>query len=188
MNINPEPLTEADEQNAEALAVLEWLGADAIMQIPTREQSEHVEGISAAAIAYATETQNYEMVVNAWRVYVLARRRTTELCLQEWEGNTDVTLTDIGFTKMQWHRRMQEWKLEMDKVNQYFDDCVAKGWNPSIAGLLKTNYSKPVGGDEITLHRQRLIDIVNWLIDKADVTMEEMRVLRKVIDVFGVQA
>jgi len=107
----------------------------------TPQETQAVEAISAAAIAYAKEQHDYETMVIATRIYLLARRKTTELILPEiqhgGQGNTRVTLLDYGFTKMQWNRRVKELQVEQEKVNAYFDNCISKGWNPSIAGVLK---------------------------------------------------
>ena len=98
----------------------------------TPEQTKELESISAAARAYYYEQQNYEGMVKATAAYFMSRRKTTELILTG-DGNTYVT---YGFTKMQWHRRMKELQIEMEKATAYFDECIAHGWNPSIAGVL----------------------------------------------------
>ena len=106
----------------------------------TPQQTRELEEVSAAARAYYYEQRNYEAMVEATRLYLLARRKTTELVAGE--RNMDVTLADFGFTRMQWHRRQDELNLEMDKINEYFDECIAKGWNPSIAGVLRWGHDE----------------------------------------------
>ena len=112
-----------------------------LIKSTTPQETKAVEEMSAAARAYAKEQGDYEMMVTATRIYLLARRKTTELILPEiqhgGQGNNRVTLLDYGFTKMQWNRRVKELQVEQEKVNTYFDNCIAKGWNPSIAGVLK---------------------------------------------------
>lgn len=111
----------------------------------TPQETKAIEEISAAARAYAKEQGDYEAMVTATRIYLLARRKTTELIMPEIQhggGNNRVTLLDFGFTKMQWHRRVKELEVEQEKLNTYFDNCIAKGWNPSIAGVLKYSDGK----------------------------------------------
>src|SRR5258706_16358218 len=106
----------------------------------TPQETKNIEEVSAATRAYAREQGDYELMVKATRIYLLARRKTTELILPDIKrggGNERVTLEDWGFTKMQWYRRMKELEIEQEKVNIYFDNCIAKGWNPSIAGIIK---------------------------------------------------
>jgi hypothetical protein len=111
----------------------------------TPQETKQIEEVSAAARAYYYEQGNYEAMVEATRLYLLARRKTTELI--SGERNIDVTLAEYGFTRMQWHRRMNELKIEQDMIDAYFDECIAKGWNPSIAGVLRfgiPDLSEPV--------------------------------------------
>jgi len=111
-----------------------------LVNAKTPQETKAIEEYSAAARAYAKEQNDYEAMVTATRIYLLARRKTTELILPEIKqggSNNRVTLYDFGFTKMQWHRRVMELQIEQEKLNEYFDDCISKGWNPSIAGVLK---------------------------------------------------
>jgi len=108
-------------------------------------QTRAIESMAQAAKAYAKERGDYEGVVNAVRVYILARMKTTELIQphvqqggdrkSENQGNNVVTLIDFGFTKMQWNRRTKELKVK-DRVDEYLDECIANGWEPSLHGLL----------------------------------------------------
>ena len=63
----------------------------------TMRQTRKVEAVSAAAMAYADEEKNYELFMSAWRVYELARIKTTEL----YTNNTHVMDDEILFTAMQ---------------------------------------------------------------------------------------
>ena len=98
----------------------------------TPKQTKVVESVSSAAMAYAKEQDDYELFMNAWRVYIDARRKTTQLIL---DGNMDVT--EQGFTKMQWLRRRRELEVPQDKLDAYFDELISFGWQPSIAGMLR---------------------------------------------------
>ena len=81
-----------------------------------------LEADMKAAQAWAKEQQNYEMVIEAGRLYLLAKRKTTELIApgiyhgpHRWDrgdnlvtsnkGNEIVTLSDFGFDKKEWSRR-----------------------------------------------------------------------------------
>jgi len=76
-----------------------------------------LEADMKAAQAWAKEQQNYEMVIEAGRLYLLAKRKTTELIAPgirqggdrksqgRDQGNEIVTLIDFGFDKMEWSRR-----------------------------------------------------------------------------------
>jgi len=105
---------------------------NALATATTPQETMKVEAMSSAAIAYAKEQNNYELFMDAWRVYLMARRKTTELVKA---GNNDVT--GIQFTKMQWSRRLRELEVEQEKIDNYFDELVSNGWQPSIAGMLR---------------------------------------------------
>lgn len=110
-------------------------------------ESRKLESVSKSAIAWANEQMDYEMMVKATRIYILARRKTTELCLSEYEGNTRVTLSEIGFTKMQWLRRKREYEIAQERLEGYFDTVVANSWSPSLNGLMRFVSGKAEGGD-----------------------------------------
>lgn len=170
-----EPLTEHEQQQAEAADIIAWLEPDSLSVIQTQAEGRQVEAVSRAAIAYYREQRDYESVVKAWRLYVEARRRTTELCMQEWQGHMDVTLSEMGFTKMQWHRRVKEYKLPVEQVDAYFDECIAKGWQPSIAGMLKVSGSGGNGGgDEMQSRISSMLSAARWIF-----TPERMTKLNK---------
>lgn len=103
-----------------------------LAQATTIKETRQVEAVSKVAMAYADEQQDYELYMQAWRVYLDARRKTTGLILS---GNMDVT--DAGFTKMQWSRRLKEYRIAQEKLDAYFDSIIASGWQPSISGLLR---------------------------------------------------
>jgi hypothetical protein len=124
----------------------------------TPEETKPIEATAAAAMAWARENQNYELLVKAARVYVLARRRTTELVLPfiqhggdrgknqyaEWQGDSHATLPDFGFNNKQWNRRVRELEIPLEKIDEYFDEVIEKGWHPSLAGLVRhAKYDEP---------------------------------------------
>jgi len=83
------------------------------------------------------------MLVNAMHLWIMARRKTTELIKpniihgnNQYGGNIVVTsLTDYGFTKMQWHRRIKELEVSEEEIAAYFDECIALAWEPTLFGL-----------------------------------------------------
>lgn len=112
----------------------------------TPEQSKNVESVAAAAIAWAKEQGDYELAVEAARVYILARRKTTELIepnIYQFHGNRFVgsneelppTLEDFGFSKMQWLRRRRELEVSAETLNEYIDTCIEKNAIPSAGGM-----------------------------------------------------
>ena len=115
----------------------------------TPQQSKDVEAMAAAAKAWAKEQNDYELVVNAARVFILSRRKTTELIQPDIKrggdgsnqyqskGDNDVTLADYGFTKKQWNRRCKELEVEPEEIDEYIDDCIEKNIEPTVNGLLK---------------------------------------------------
>ena len=114
-----------------------------------------VEAMAAAAYAWAKERRDYDALVLAEHVYIMARRKTTELIepyiarggsgsnQHESKGNEYMTLADYGFTKMQWYRRVRELEVPPERVDEYFDECIAKGWEPSLFGMLKYKQDAP---------------------------------------------
>ncbi len=118
------------------------------------QETKKIEAIASAGQAYAREQGNYEAFIAAAYVYIMARRKTTELCIPfapehggdrggnqyaEWQDNNDVILPkpDFDFTPMQWSRRMKELGIPQDEIDAYFDECISSVWWPSLAGLLK---------------------------------------------------
>ena len=126
--------------------------------VETPKQSEEMEALAKAAMAFAMESESYEMYTNAWYAYIMARRKTTELLLPhapkwggnrgknqyaEWQDDTDVILptVEFNFNAKQWQRRLQE--LEAD-IDAYFNECVANGWQPTLAGLYEMVKQKSI--------------------------------------------
>src|SRR5688500_11908475 len=96
-------------------------------------ETKAIESMAQAAKAYAKEQGDYEGVVRAVRVYMLARMKTTELIQPyvqrggNFQGDNVVTLKDFSLTKKQWNRRTKELKVK-DRIDEYFDECIANGW------------------------------------------------------------
>jgi len=117
----------------------------ALVAAKTPRESKAVEALAAAAKAWARENDDFEKVVESARIYILARRKTTELILpsihqgRPGKGNDSVTfLEDYGFTKMQWSRRKQELEdVETKDIDDYIDDCIEKHVEPTVFGLLR---------------------------------------------------
>ena len=104
-----------------------------------------LEADMKAAQAWAKEQQNYEMVIEAGRLYLLAKRKTTELIApgirdpnmgRPNKGNEIVTLSDFGFDKMEWSRRKKLIELTEDFIDDYIDDCINKQIEPTFYGYL----------------------------------------------------
>jgi hypothetical protein len=115
-----------------------------LMQATTPAQTREVEKVSRAAIAYAEEQSDYDLYMQAWQVYLSARRKTTALVKYDLERNIDVTAEGFGFTKMQWSRRLKELSVPQEKIDEYFDKLVSNGWQPSIAGMLRDSEGKEI--------------------------------------------
>jgi uncharacterized C2H2 Zn-finger protein len=118
------------------------------------QQTKAVEAVAKAAQAWAKEQNDYETYIAATHLYIMSRRRTTELIQPyiqhggNFQGNQAVTLNDFGFTKMQWNRRVKELNLSQNEIEGYFDECIAKKWEPSLFGLWKYGNEQP--SDEVT--------------------------------------
>jgi len=104
-------------------------------------EASAIEVKAKLARAYAKETKNYELLVNATKLYVLSRRKVTEL-IQPYirhggQGPRTATLLDYGFTKQQWNRRVHELDVPIETVEGYFDECISNGWQPSLYDLMR---------------------------------------------------
>lgn len=117
-----------------------------LLQSTEPKETKAVEEFAAAGRAWAKEHQDYDSYVEYARLYVLARRKTTELVkpfIQQGGHNKkqpdeDVQLLDnFGFTYKQWNRRCKELNLTIEQIDGYFEECASNGWWPSINGLLK---------------------------------------------------
>jgi len=124
----------------------------ALAKANTPAESKAVESLAAAAKAWAREQKDFGGVIEAARIHILARRKTTELIQpgirqgQPKKGNNMVTLlSDYGITKMQWSRRTQELEATLDDIEAYIDECVDTGVEPTVFGLLK--FSVQIIGD-----------------------------------------
>jgi len=113
-----------------------------LIESKTAAESRDVEIYAILARQYAEEMNDYNMMVQATRLYFDARRKTTELVIPYISHGGDprshaATLADFSITKQEWNRRQKEYNVSDEKAHEYFDNCIAKGWNPSIAGVLK---------------------------------------------------
>lgn len=110
----------------------------------TPRQTHAIEAASLAEQAWAREQQDYDGFVKAALLYIMARRKTTEL-IQPYihhgrpeKGNIDATfLTDFGLTRQQWHTRAKELEITEAQIAEYFAECIDRGWWPSRGGLIK---------------------------------------------------
>jgi hypothetical protein len=117
----------------------------ALANASTPRESKQVEVIAATAKAWAKEQGDFENVIEAARIYILARRKTTELIEPNIKrgrpinGDDDVTiLEDYGFTKKQWERRRKEVEnITVDDIESYIDDCIEKHSEPTSYGLIR---------------------------------------------------
>ena len=125
-----------------------------LAQATTPHQTREIEKISRAAIAWANEQNDYELFMQAWRVYLTARRKTTELIKYDIDHNINVIDEQFHFTPMQWSRRLKELAVEQDKIDEYFDNLIANQWQPSIAGVLRH-----ANGQEIDREERAVNDI-----------------------------
>lgn len=123
----------------------------ALSRATTPAESKAVEALAAAAKAWAKENDDFEKVVEAARVYILARRKTTELLMPElghrrggdrrsvqFQTDGAVDLNEYGFTQKQWERRRKELEdVEPSDIDSYIDDCIEKHVEPTVFGLLR---------------------------------------------------
>lgn len=170
----------------------------AIQRAQTPEESHKLESVAQAARAYYKEQQDYESMTKAVEAYYLARRKTTELILpfikpgRPNNGDGDVTiLADFGITKKQWSRRCHEYEINQEKANEYFDECISKGWNPSIAGVVKYSDGKhnSLDVDFFPIDCKSLYNKANDLVTdyRARLTAHQLAVLAMVVDAFKPQ-
>ena len=118
----------------------------ALAEARTPAESKVVESLAAAAKAWAREQKDFGGVIAAARIYILARRKTTELILpgikhgghNKKQPDNDVRLLeDYGLTDKQWSRRTKELDVTTDDLEAYIDDCVQLGVEPTVFGLLR---------------------------------------------------
>lgn len=120
-------------------------------------ESFQAEAAWKANASWAKESNDYVLLLNYFKLWILQRRRTTELVQavlpgpgafygnQFLEGNNGVTkLVDFGFTKMQWHRRVKELEVPGSVFESYLDECIEMTRQPTLYGLLRFSGSSPV--------------------------------------------
>ena len=128
------------------LTILSEAEQDAVKYIDPKESFE-AEAIKKAQMELAKELRDYEAMNEAFLAWVYQRFRTTELIQpnieqggyrhgEQSQGNDIVTLTDYGFTKMQWHRRTQELQAK-ETIDAYVAGCVENQQQPTLYGLIK---------------------------------------------------
>jgi hypothetical protein len=152
--------------------------ADFLSTATTPKEAKEVEAIAAANRSWAREHKRYEYYVNSTLLYIMARRRTTELILpniclggngsNQYASKDDarVTLADYGFTKKQWNRRIKELNISRDLLRTYFDECITNGWIPSLNGIAKLATNK--AGDEMNAEQriENIMSAIERLLDK----------------------
>jgi len=126
-------------------------GYQALQAATKPEETKAIEGYATAGRAWAKEHKFYDEYVNYARLYVLARRKTTELVKPfiHWGGHNkqgseqDTLLEDFAFTKSQWNRRCKELDIPEEQIEEYFHECFTNGWWPSINGLFRFKADPP---------------------------------------------
>jgi hypothetical protein len=108
-----------------------------------------------AAKALDNEQESYEIYMQAWRVYILSIRKTTELLTA---GHTQVTYGDFGWNKQEWHRRMKLLNLDIAKIDEYFDNVIAKGGQPAKNHLYMIADGKDPSPMTYTSREQKIAD------------------------------
>jgi DNA modification methylase len=119
-----------------------------------------IEGVSKAEQALAKEQRDFEKVIEYGRIYLLAKRKTTELIeprityggdrrSEQFQGNEIVTLKSYGFDKMEWSRRTKLLDFPEDYIDEFIDDCITKSKEPTFYGYLNfiKKYTEPIEDD-----------------------------------------
>jgi phage N-6-adenine-methyltransferase len=127
----------------------------ALEQAVTPAQSKEVEAMAQAAKAWAKERGDYEMVVEAAEVYILARRKTTELIVPQIrqgqygrENHPEVIfLSDFNLTVRQWERRRAELAVPVEMVPAYISDCIENSATPTPTGLVRFANGPEIGDE-----------------------------------------
>lgn len=117
----------------------------ALAEAKTPAESKQVEALAAAAKAWARENDDFEGVVTAGRVYILARRKTSALIEPHIKrgrppGKPDIDvrfLDDFGLTYKQWQRRREELEVPEHVIDGFIDECVMGRFEPTLKGLLR---------------------------------------------------
>lgn len=155
------------------------------------EETQQVEVFAAVARQYAHETHNYEMLVEAVRLYYDARRKTYELIEPYITHGGDPTshartLADFSITRQEWNRRQKEYAVAVEQVNAYFDDCIARKWNPSIAGVLSYAAGKVERNESPQARDERhLCELAGDMLTRYEYSGRKRAALVAVRDTFG---
>ena len=110
----------------------------------TARESFASEAEFAAAMAWSKESRNYELLIEAFRAWILQRRHTTSLIEpaisqgrpKKGEERGSI-LGDFGWTRSQWFRRKKELEMSDGEINGYVDLCVEQSRVPSLYGLFR---------------------------------------------------
>ena len=129
------------------VTVSEYFGRLANAQTP--RETHEIEASASAEKAYYHERGMYEESMAFWKLYLMARRKTTQLIK---DGNMDVT--QVGWSKMQWSRRVRELDVSQDQLDEYFDELIANDWHPSINGMIRH-----ASGEEIDRRERAIIEL-----------------------------
>lgn len=117
----------------------------ALAMASTPQESKQVEAMSKAAISWAKEMNDFGLLIEAFRVYLLSRRKTTELIEPQIGkggnysklGNIEMTqLSDFSLTKQQMYLRRKELSVDINKISEYLDRCKRLKEEPTIKGML----------------------------------------------------
>jgi DNA modification methylase len=136
-----------------------------------------IEGVSKAQQALAKEQRDYEKVIEWGRIYILAKRKTTELIEPEiyhgphrWddrdapEGDSIPTIADYGFTDKQWRIRKKLLETIEDDVDNYIDYCKSEQQEPTTGGFISWKIEKT--RQSINEHDEPEHDYMAELIEK----------------------
>ena len=158
------------------------------------EQAQDLELFAELARCYAEEQDDYEMQVRAVKLLVYARRTTTAL-FEPYITRVGSpmsharTLTDFSLTRQEYARRLAELNVPEAEVEAYFDECIQKGWNPSIIGVVRYHADKQPDEKQVDAFahdRAALRRLAFGMVEKhADrLTDHQRRVLIMCLDAF----
>ena len=122
----------------------------ALANATSPKESRAIESTAAAVKAWAKEQGDFEGVVRAFRIFILARRKTTELISEHIAGAgrpkqldnnnfvpEDKILESYGITPKQWVGRRKELEVPTTDIDNYTDKCLDEHTEPTISGLLR---------------------------------------------------
>jgi len=157
----------------------------------TPAESFAVEAMAKAAQAYHEERRDFENTVAAAHLYILARRKTTELIrptIRQGQygregsgGDTFIKLVDYGFTKLQWNRRMKELQATPDDVDEYISECIEKGAIPTVWGMVRAQVNSD-GKLDWEQHLDVMIGHARKIIADPATPLEYMRICRSFLE------